>query len=78
MIKLLALVAALFAQDQPDPAPEAGAGPVLVELFTSQGCPMCPEANALLGEIAADQDVIAIAYGVSWWDMYGWRDEFAQ
>ncbi|MEQ8404787.1 MAG: DUF1223 domain-containing protein [Oceanicaulis sp.] len=78
MIKLLTLLAALFAQAQPDTAPDVGGGPVVVELFTSQGCPMCPEANALLEEIGSDQAVIAIAYGVGWWDIYGWTDEFAR
>jgi len=50
----------------------------VVELFTSQGCPMCPDANELLGEIIAlDEDVIALAYGVNYWDVYGWEDTFA-
>lgn len=80
MIQILTLFAALFAQLQPAPAqtPEAARGPVVVELFTSQGCPMCPEANALLEEIGAGTDVIALAYGVGYWDMYGWEDEFAR
>lgn len=81
MIKLLSLLAALFSQAQPAPEGEAAAprrGPVVVELFTSQGCPMCPDANALLEEIGGDDAVIAIAYGVGYWDMYGWADEFAR
>lgn len=51
--------------------------PVVVELFTSQGCPMCPDANALLGTLSERSDIIAIAYGVDYWDMYGWEDEFS-
>jgi len=80
MIQLIALIAALFAQPAPAQAPDpaSSSGPVVVELFTSQGCPMCPEANALLEELGAGGSVIAIAYGVSWWDMYGWEDEFAR
>ena len=50
---------------------------VVVELFTSQGCPMCPSANEFLASLAEREDVIAIAYGVDYWDMYGWEDEFA-
>lgn len=53
--------------------------PVVVELFTSQGCGMCPEANRLLRDMAENQEhVIAIAYGVSYWDMFGWEDQYAK
>lgn len=78
---LLAFIAAFAASGrEPDPVsqPQAGEPLVVVELFTSQGCPMCPEANALLGEIAARPDVLTLAYGVSYWDVYGWTDEFAR
>ena len=81
MIKLLSLLAALFSQVEPTPEGETAApsrGSVVVELFTSQGCPMCPDANALLEEIGVEDDVIAIAYGVGYWDMYGWADEYAR
>lgn len=53
-------------------------GPVVVELFTSQGCSACPPADALLGELAARDDVIALALHVDYWDYIGWRDTFAQ
>ncbi len=57
--------------------PAAAAGtPVVVELFTSQGCSSCPPADALLGELAARSDVIALAYHVDYWDYIGWRDPF--
>jgi hypothetical protein len=52
--------------------------PVVVELFTSQGCPPCVEANRRFGEIAAREGVIALSYGVDYWDMFGWEDQFAQ
>lgn len=52
-------------------------GPVVVELFTSQGCSSCPPADALLGEIAARDDVIALALHVDYWDYIGWADTFA-
>lgn len=58
---------------RPAPVP-----PVVVELFTSQGCPPCVEANRAFGDIAAQEHVIALSYGVDYWDMFGWEDQFAQ
>lgn len=52
-------------------------GPVVVELFTSQGCSSCPPADALLGEFAKQDNVIALAYHVDYWDDLGWRDLFS-
>lgn len=51
--------------------------PVVVELFTSQGCSSCPPADALLAEIAGRDDVIALALHVDYWDYLGWKDTFA-
>jgi len=50
---------------------------VVVELFTSQGCSACPPADALLGELAGREDVIALALHVDYWDYIGWADTFA-
>jgi hypothetical protein len=52
--------------------------PVVVELFTSQGCNSCPPADAFLGELAARDDVIALSLHVDYWDYIGWKDPFAQ
>jgi hypothetical protein len=52
-------------------------GPVLVELFTSQGCNSCPPADAYLGDLARRRDVVALAFHVDYWDYIGWKDQFA-
>ncbi|NRB01815.1 MAG: DUF1223 domain-containing protein [Rhodobacteraceae bacterium] len=59
------------------PAQADGTNPVVVELYTSQGCSSCPPADALLHEIANRDDVIALALHVDYWDYIGWKDEFA-
>jgi hypothetical protein len=48
--------------------------PVVVELFTSQGCSSCPPADALLGELARRSDVVALGFHISYWDSLGWKD----
>ena len=51
--------------------------PVVVELFTSQGCSSCPPADAYLGKLSARPDVLALSFHVDYWDDLGWRDRFA-
>jgi hypothetical protein len=50
--------------------------PVVVELYTSQGCSSCPPADAILRELNGHEGVIAIALHVDYWDYIGWKDEF--
>lgn len=59
------------------PAMAEGPGPVVVELFTSQGCSSCPPADAYLHELAAQDGVVALALHVDYWDYIGWKDSFA-
>jgi hypothetical protein len=53
-------------------------GPVVVELFTSQGCSSCPPAEAYLSKLAQTRpDVLPLAFHVTYWDRLGWRDPFS-
>lgn len=52
--------------------------PVVVELFTAQGCSSCPPADALLAGLAARSDVLPLAFHVDYWDYLGWTDAFAR
>ena len=65
-------------QERDDGAVVETTRPVLVELFTSQGCWLCPEANQYLGELDQRENVFVLAYAVSYWDMYGWADTYAR
>lgn len=56
----------------------AAARPVVVELFTSQSCSSCPPAEALIGELAREgDDVLPLAYHVTYWNHLDWRDTFS-
>jgi hypothetical protein len=74
------LVSTPQVETEPEPANVSSSeGVRVVELFTSQGCPMCPGANVLLEDMAdAHGDILALAYGVEYWDVYGWQDTFAR
>ena len=54
------------------------AEPVVVELFTAQGCSGCPDANRVVEAIAGEPGVIALTYAVDYWDYLGWPDTFAK
>jgi hypothetical protein len=73
-LALVALALAFLA-----PAQAGGAKrPVVVELYTSQGCSSCLPADALLAQLATTRhDVLAISLPITYWDMLGWKDTLA-
>ena len=87
MKSILPVLGAMLAFATPVPAQDAtpapvqdgadGHGPVVVELYTSQGCSSCPPADQLLAELAGRDDVLPLALHVDYWDYIGWADTFA-
>ena len=59
-------------------AASASDNPVVVELFSSQGCPACPAADEILKDLSTSDEVIALAWHVNYWDYMGWKDVFAK
>jgi hypothetical protein len=81
MLKLagrLALLLLCLAPIAGSAAARAARRPVVVELYTSQGCGACTKANALIADLAGRRDVLALTFPVDYWDYLGWKDTFAK
>ncbi|MGB7374313.1 DUF1223 domain-containing protein [Pontixanthobacter sp.] len=52
--------------------------PVVLELFTSQGCSSCPPADRLAAQLASDPALLVITRPVTYWDRLGWTDTLAR
>ncbi|WP_296818757.1 thioredoxin family protein [Brevundimonas sp.] len=59
-------------------AQDAADDPVVVELFTAQGCAACADTGEFAADLAERPDVLVLTYPVDYWDYLGWRDTFAK
>jgi len=79
LLGCVVLVLAMMAGSSIGTAQAAASGqPTVVELFTSQGCSSCPPANANLAALSDRPGVLALSFGVTYWDQLGWKDTFAK
>ncbi len=78
MAKALWLAAGFAALAVPAYAADVTpAPPVVVELFTSQGCSSCPPADAYLGELAKKPGILALGFHIGYWNYIGWTDPYS-
>jgi hypothetical protein len=70
---IAAIIAAPFSVTVANAEPR----PVVVELFTSEGCSSCPPADAFVGKLSGQPQVLALSFHVDYWDSPGWQDRFA-
>lgn len=72
------LGSALLLLTAPATVQASGTRPLVLELFTSEGCSSCPPADALLVELAANHpDLLPLAFHVTYWNALGWHDPYS-
>ena len=76
-VATMALASAAAWSAENDGAARVSRAPVVVELFQSQGCSDCPPAQEDLNRLADSPNILALSYGVTYWDHLGWKDSFA-
>lgn len=79
-MKYITTFMALFSALTPLSATAEGisvAHPVVLELFTSQGCSSCPPADRLASKYADYAGVLVLSYHVNYWDYLGWKDPYS-
>jgi hypothetical protein len=78
LISALAATVGIFGVGASAPSATVADVPVVVELFTSQGCSSCPPADALVEALAKEPGIVAISRPVTYWDRLGWKDTLAR
>jgi hypothetical protein len=77
-LSVAAAALALPAGEADARARHASAEPVVVELYTAQGCATCPQANGVVSDLAAKKGVLPLTFSVDYWDYLGWEDTLAK
>jgi hypothetical protein len=79
-MKIAAAALALFTFTAASAPAGSGAGetrPIVVEVYTSQGCASCFAANQMAAKVAQKPGVLLLSFPVTYWDMFGWKDTLA-
>jgi hypothetical protein len=81
-VVLVVIAAVIIAGKIPGRADRSGGAPIVVELFTSEGCSSCPPADKLLAELEKrgsvnGRQILVMGEHVDYWNELGWKDRFS-